>query len=257
MLDMAPGENMIRALHQDLRDNKVDCQIVSGVKFSLKEHRRKKHTGQRDILLISLADQNIEAQAEIQAIFDVHRSQSVTFPIKEKSKHLMVRFQGHIFNFGYFPTRWFSKFRVLPSKLPSKATIESTVPLAPKECLKLARYIENIRAGKRRTIGPFDNEGYQYTRGTLTDNRPKKRGHNCTSWVATAPIGEQNEALMELLGADRSQLVGTNPGWWAAWALSSAERDISAIYWDHQPLDQMIKTRIEDDGYFHWDFKRM
>ena len=248
---------MIEALHGDLQKISVDCRILKGVKFSLKEKKRPKHTGERDILFVSLLNVSAETQARIQSTFDHHRAQWMTFPIKEKSKHLMVRFQQSIFNFGYWPLPWFSKFRVLPSKLPSRATIETTIAMNPAEIEKMSSYIDNIKRRKRRTIGRFDNEGYQQTHGALQDNRTTKRGHNCTSWVATAPIGPDGEGFMELLGADRSFNIGTNPGWWTAWLLSMASRDVSAIYWDHRPLEEMIATRIPEDSYFRWDFKRL
>ena len=61
---------------------------------------------------------------------------------------------------------------------------------------------------------------------------------------------------MELLGAERDFNIGTNPGWWSAWALSKASRDISVIYWGYKPLGKILADRIGSDKYFHWDFRR-
>ena len=207
---------MIQALYENLQKINVDCQIVENVKFSLKEKKRAKHTGFRNVLVVSLSNLEASTEMRLHEVFHRHRLNCVSFPIKEKSKHLMVRFKKNIFNFGYFPTPWFSKFRVWPSKLPRQDTIETLVPLDAEEMEKMSSYIANIERRKRRTLGSFDNEGCQQTVGALSDNRTTARGHNCTSWVATAPVGANGEALMELLGAQRELNVGTNPGWWSA-----------------------------------------
>ena len=243
-------------LKHDLNALGAQTHLIEDVKFSLKEKRRKKHTGERNVLMISLFGLGEDQKHQTLEAFDRHRQSWLSFPIKERSKHLMIRFQNHIYNFGYWPIPWVSQFRVWPSRLPQRATIETLTYLTEKESKNLEQYILNIRKRKRTVLGPFHNDGFQETKNTLADNRTLKRGHNCTSWIATAPISENNQAFMEDLGATRDFYIGTNPGWWSAWLLSQSQRDTVAIYWDIIPIDQMLK-RIDKDGYFEWNFKRM
>ncbi|MEM7645282.1 MAG: hypothetical protein AAF203_00100 [Pseudomonadota bacterium] len=246
----------LESLKKDMENQGAAADLVNNVKFSLKEKRRRKHTGERDLLFVSLHGLTDDQKDKVLRSFDKHRHNWISFPIKERSKHLMVRFRNNIYNFGYWPIPWFSQFRVWPSRLPQRATIETVTYLENQEKDRLKNYIENIRRHKRKTIGKFHNDGYQKTNNTLVNNRTEKRGHNCTSWIATAPISEESKSFMEELGADRSFNIGTNPGWWSAWLLSQSERSTFAIYWDTQPLEKM-KKRIGEEGYFEWDFRRM
>jgi len=248
---------VIHTFYRDLQALNVRCQVVKDVKFSLKGKKRSKNTGLRNVLFVSTYKTSPQTLKKVTPIFHSHQAQYISFPIKERSKHLLIRFQENIFNFGYFPVPWFSKFRILASRLPQRATLETIVPLQPSETLKMSSYIENIKASKRRTLGGFNNDGFQYTKGNLNDNRTQKKGHNCTSWLATAPIGPKNEALLELLGTTREYNIGTNPGWWSAWNLSRAKRDIQAIYWDVISLDKMLNSRLDHEQFFKWDFKRL
>lgn len=234
----------------------INAVVFDDIKFSLKEKRRKRYTKERPLIMVSLYEVSDDDKEKLKTIFDEYRSSMISFPIKERSKHLMVHFQDNIINFGYWPIPYFSKFRVWPSKLPSRATIEPVVPMLEAERKKLRVYIDNIIKKKTKVIGHFHNEGYQETKNTLEDNRAFKRGHNCSSWIATAPISENGQAFLEELGTKRKHLYGTNPGWWSAWLLSSANRNVAALYWDLIPLDEM-KNRIDKDRFFTWDFKRM
>lgn len=246
----------LEKFQESLTEIGITYRLVSNLKFSLKERRRKRYTKERPVLFISLKDVDPEKISLLKKSYDDLHQGFVSFPIKERSKHLMVRYADQIYNFGYWPIPWVSQFRVWPSRMPQRATIETMVPTLTDEQKKLIQYINNIKKNKRRVLGGFHNEGFQQTNNTLVNNRAFKQGHNCSSWISTAPISKDNKAFLEELGGTREHLIGTNPGWWSAWLLSQAKRDIFAIYWDTLLIDEMLE-RIDQENFLIWDFKRM
>ncbi len=94
----------------------------------------------------------------------------------------------------------------------------------------------------------------------MHNNRPLtlKSGHNCSSWIATAPLGENREALLELLGTNRHCEIGTNPGWWTNWlaAAASPERVPFVILWTNEPIATVLARDLHPERGLTWDFNR-
>jgi hypothetical protein len=100
-------------------------------------------------------------------------------------------------------------------------------------------------------------DGFQFTKGFIDDNRTFSNGHNCSSWIATAPIGEREEPLLEVLGGERELEIGTNPGWWTNWLAATASQDRVPflMHWTNLPLHE-AKKNIVSGTRFQWDFRR-
>jgi len=179
-------------------------------------------------------------------------AQTVSFPLKERASHLMTRIDSRVFNFGRAVVNWLPRFRRKSFALPRSRVLEVVVALEANEDSRLHQYLANVLANRRRTIGKFRMEGHQYTVGKIDQNRTLRSGHNCSSWIATAPLGPQDQPLLELLGGRRKLEVGTNPGWWTSWLASCApeERIPLVILWTPAPLEEELARE------FTWDYNR-
>jgi hypothetical protein len=181
----------------------------------------------------------------------------VSFPLKERAKHLMTRIDSRIFNFGRAVVNWIPRFRVREFAVPKSRSLEVILRLEQSESERLQLYLKNILRNRRATIGGFTMEGHQFTASKLDRNVTLKGGHNCSSWIATAPLGKSDEALLELLGGDRALEIGTNPGWWTNWlaATAPAERIPFVLYWTPLPLGRAVAELVPGRN-FEWDFNR-
>lgn len=184
-------------------------------------------------------------------------SSFISFPLKERAKHLITRIDGNLYNFGRAVVDWLPRFRVKKYSAPRERTLEVMLRLEPGEIEKLRLYLQNIRQNRARTIGGFSMAGQQLTTGKLAQNLPLSGGHNCSSWIATAPVGAGGEPLLEILGGSRELEVGTNPGWWASWlsAAGSMERIPFLLHWTPQPLAKALAEIIPGERFL-WDFNR-
>lgn len=245
-------------LIHSLQNLGVDHAIIPRVKFRLKESKDKK-CGFKDVLLISLKGMS---EGELEQLREEYLAlverESISFPLPERSKHLITRIGRKTYNYGFPLIPQFPKFRTRDWKIPSKKRLEAHLILSKKEKSHLETYLANILKRRRKTIGGFKWTGLQFTNGKLENNRTIKHGHNCTSWISTAPIGEDGEPLLELMGTERSNEIGTNPGWWNSWILSNSPegRIPFVIYWDHAPLEK-LKEKILSGELMPWDFRRM
>jgi len=230
---------------------------VEDVRFRLRVGPEKKRAGRR-LLVVSTHELGPAEESALRARYlAAFGENSVSFPLKERGKHLMTRIDARIFNYGRAFVNWIPQFRTKAYRLPKARTLEVMLRLHPEEFARLQTYLANIKRRRARTIGPFTMEGHQHTRGKLDDNRTVKGGHNCSSWIAFSPIGDEFLSLLETLGGSREHEVATNPGWWTSWLAAAAppERIPFVIHWTPEPLREAL-AKIETGKNFNWDFNR-
>lgn len=235
--------------------------LVPDVKFKLNIRGEKRKTG-RNLLVVSThgLDANLFAAVRRAYLADLGQGH-ISFPVKERSEHLYTRVGEHVYNFGHwgrFLGHWFAHYRRRRLRITKRRALEVVLRLEPIEEARLGEYIGHIRRRRRKVLGHFDQQGTQLTRGELHCNLPLAGGHNCSSWIATAPIGENREALLELLGGDRALEIGTNPGWFTNWlaATAPAERIPFVILWTPLPLEHALRTQAFPERRLEWDFHR-
>jgi hypothetical protein len=230
---------------------------VEDVRFRLNVKGTKIKTG-RKLLVISTYgfDESKRLEYRDRYLQNFERGW-ISFPLKERASHLMTRIDRRVFNFGRFVVNWIPRFRTKKYGIPKSRALEVMLKIETQEENKLHVYLNNILKNRSKTIGKFRMEGSQFSKGLLNDNRTLQGGHNCSSWIATAPLGEKNETLLEILGGDRSFEIGTNPGWWISWLAATApqERVPFVIHWTNLPLSEALKG-IESGANFSWDFRR-
>jgi hypothetical protein len=227
------------------------------VVFRLRVRGEKIRTA-RNLLVVSTHGLSSAELAALRESYLAHfRSGFVSFPLKERASHLMTRIDERVFNFGRFVINWLPQFRIKKYAVPRGRALEMMVRLSPEENDRLQAYLGNILENRARTIGKFKMDGHQFTTGAIAHNVTLRGGHNCSSWIATAPIGPSDEALMELLGAERTEEIGTNPGWWTNWLAVAAppERLPFVIHWTPKPLAEALRE-IAPGENFTWDFNR-
>lgn len=233
-----------------------NAAVVEDVRFRLRV-REEKRRGARKLLVISTANLTEKEKESLKEAYFLDQKNHISFPMKERGKHLKVRIEGNVYNFGRFVINLIPRFRTRKLRIPSSKTLEVVLSLKDSENEKLGIYLNNIKRNRRKTIGAFHMDGHQFTNGKIDNNLAHKNGHNCSSWIGTAPIGETNEPLMEILGGDRSLEVSTNPGWWTNWLAATApeERVPYIIYWTQEPLEVAIRE-VQSGKNLEWDFYR-
>jgi hypothetical protein len=135
--------------------------------------------------------------------------------------------------------------------------------LSPEESRNLDTYIENAKARTSDTVGgavaPGDPEGLApggfsrgvrsgQTVGRLDDNRPvdpEREVHNCATWLNTAPVGPNGEALCSLMGASFDPAFARPRNWYDHLA-SDAPRDRvpAVIHWTQDTVEQAAKKLL-------------
>jgi hypothetical protein len=236
-------------------------RLVPDVKFRMNVRGTKVKTARRLVVVSTHGlDAKLFARVRDAYLSDLGRGY-VSFPIRERSEHLYTRLGEHIYNFGHwgrFFGRWLAHFRKRKFRVPRRRALEVVLRLEEREMERLELYVRNILRGRRKVLGHFDQEGTQATRSLPSNNLPLSGGHNCSSWIATAPLGENNEPLLELLGGDRALNIGTNPGWFTNWlaATAPAERLPFVILWTSLPIDEALGTEVFPERNLPWDFYR-
>lgn len=230
---------------------------VDDVRFRLTVRGEKVKTGRRMLVISTHGLGAVERELLRARYLETFGRGYVSFPLKERAKHLMTRIDERVFNNGRAVVNWIPRFRTRSYAIPRSRALEVMIALSPAEEANLQTYLANIKRHRMRTIGRFTMEGHQYTTAKLDHNVTLEGGHNCSSWIALAPIGAGGEALMELLGGDRALEVGTNPGWWTNWlaATAPAARIPQVLHWTPLPLSEALAT-IPSGKNFAWDFNR-
>lgn len=234
-----------------------NVQVVHDLKFDYTGPRHGP-APQRDVVMISSDGlDEIEFQALVQDYVHAFGRGTVSFPLSEGAGHLYTRFGSGVVDFihelghrGYQAER-------------GTARLEAVIVLSAQEELKLARYVDNATANPGDVLGRFGYNGVAdgATRKKLTDNRAIRAddgvGHNCTSWLATAPVGEKGAPLLSLVGAKIKDEVHTNPGWWSSYLMGAAptERVPFGIFWiGETPIAAKIAELRAARGKVTWEF---
>lgn len=243
------------------------ARLVEGVPFK-KKLESSKNTSLRPVLALSFHGLGRAEKKQFLADYRaLMTGPFVSFYLWERTTHLLLQNDGKFFDFGFwvipimghdFKTKLY-RFRRREIKLPNSRRLEPVVAVTAAEKSNIATYIANLfRLGYQRMLGRYFDPGSQASVGKLEDNRGNP-GHNCTSWITTAPIGENGECFIELLGTTRGHQIGTNPGWWAHWMLyfASAERVPLVIYWSPDPLPDILASQVVAGQPISWDFNKM
>jgi hypothetical protein len=232
--------------------------VVPNVYFRQRVRDTKVKQG-RELLVISLKDLTTQERQRLLDTYNRGLANTISFPLKQKATHLKVRYGGSLFSFFcYSLLSFLPRFREQKFEIPNKTSLEVVLNISETESQSLLQYIGNISQNPRRLLGWFSMKGTQHTRGKINDNRPLKGCHNCTSWIATAPIGDNSQPLLEILGGDQNLLVGTNPGWWTNWlaATAPAERLPFIIFWSEKSIEQTLREDVHTGKNLDWDFNK-
>lgn len=277
--DLRQNINSIWNRMLDLKDRMGDRATILRIKASFSDQVdgvQKVFTGTRDALIISTKDMPFkEVRALTESVEELKGPDVVSFPLQMGGGHLHAAFRGTDYDvirtFNSRPYALpapqnesvFSQIDILNrvgavQHLPRKfkSSIETLIPLTSLEAANLARYIKNIQNDMQATIGSFDFRGGTKSTGRLDSNLCLTAGHNCTSWIALAPIGANGESLMKLVNLDPETQWGTNPGYLTAALLAEAtpERQPLVIIYTTETIEGFQQKNIGADGILDWDY---
>ncbi|GAB4010939.1 MAG: hypothetical protein Fur0010_04460 [Bdellovibrio sp.] len=231
----------------------LNVKVIEEVTFELESKKAKK-----SLLVISLNNLSEEVKQKLlKDYYEYFSYDTVSFPLGESGGHLYSRV-------GKKTLDYIGSVTPNDYRFPSSERLESFLFLTPEEHLNLRTYIDNGIKDSNELLGDFDYDGSGQlaTNATLTNNRLRTndsyRGHNCTSWICTAPIGQKKKTMYELAGATKRNDVHTNPGWWSNWltAVTGQERSPFAVYMTNEPLKDALSQRLNTKKVFNWDFDR-
>lgn len=179
---------------------------------------------------------------------------TISFPLGPQGGHLYNRVGDKLVDL------WTS-VNVRPYAHYEQKILEPVVALSPAEELRLRFHVEMLLQNRYATVGGPSHAGSTSARtnGKLRDNRPQGgtgEAHNCTSWICTAPVGDDGSSLASIVGATPANEVHTNPGWWT-WYLTGAakaERVPVVVYWTDEPLETALQT-VRTNVPLLWNFR--
>lgn len=236
--------------------------------------------GRRDVFVVSFKGMSdAEKTAFLKDYHAAVSENTISFPLSSGAGHLYTRIGDKTFDF-YFG----SNVSMKSYPLPSSKRLETFLELEPDEFARMRIYVENGVEDGPRTLGESGYDGVtDASVGMLNDNRPghvtpppqnrfqrvinrvlnreqttyvpNGQSHNCTSWLCTAPIGDNGEAIHDLANAPRSYNIHTNPGWWTMWLVNHGPREKMpfAFFFTDEGLEEATQ-RINQTGHFEWDF---
>ncbi len=214
----------------------------------------------RDVYVVSFSGMSAdEKESFLKDYFEAVSLNTVSFPLGERPGHLYTRFGNKTYDLIQRITE--NEYR-----LPNSGRMEAFMELEPDEFMRMRSYIQNSRDNKNEMLGDFGYAGVDGpTVGKIDDNRPGElvegtlinsgEGHNCTSWLCTAPVGDSGQAIHDLAGAPRSHRVHTNPGWWSMWLINYGKRERVpfVVYFTENSMDSVTQT-INSNGLKGWSF---
>lgn len=206
----------------------------------------KRFVGNRNLLVISLHDMRFDDRDSLKAkLLEAVSGESISHPLGSGAGHLYSRVGKEVYD--YFPT-----YRKSDYSTSYGDRLEPVVLLKSQELAKLKTYVTNMYKLRDQALGPGNYDGTTSSVGKLDDNRPLCGiGHNCTSWMTTAPIGENGERYFQLLGGDFAKdQYAVNPGWLLLYLATEADpqRVPYMIYFTQQPVDSIKIDTLE------WNF---
>lgn len=244
-----------------------NLKLVEDVPFKKKPESSMRQSKNRKVLVISsFGLTRAEKRSLLKNYRDLVTDDLVSFSVWERTTHLFFQNNGSFFDFGFWVipywygkhiTTKFYRFRQRAIRFPSSRRLEPLILVNPTEKMNVGIYLKNLAKDYKRVLGNYFDPGCQETNARLEDNRAKL-GHNCTSWITTAPIGANQECLIELLGSNRAHEIGTNPGWWLHWILYSApeERIPLVLYWSPDSLEAISEAQVKTGIPIQWDFNK-
>ncbi len=228
-----------------------NAKLVDDVVFKL-EAGGSTYEGRRQVLVVSTKGMSEAAQARLlRDYLAAFGRGTVSFPLTRSAGHLHTRL-------GTKDLGFINEVDIEAYRLGGSERLEPIVELTPQEEARLRTYVEQAFRRPTRVLGDFgyDGAGSGQTRGRLDDNRPLRgEQHNCTSWMATAPVGPRGEPLFELVGSRSGWNIHTNPGWWSNFLMVSSpvERVPMAVFWTQQSLAEASHA-VRPGRHFEWDF---
>lgn len=232
-------------------------RVVDHVGFEFKAEGATDGTlSRRRVLVISTKGLDETAKAAmIRDYTDAFSRGTVSFPVAEAGGHLYTRIGNQVADWAYH-------FNLNPYRgVRYGRRMEPFLALSPQEELRLRFYVEQASKDPSGVIGSFEMAGVASgrTKGELRDNRPQatRKGHNCTSWMCTAVIGDGDQRLLELAGASVRNEVHTNPGWWLHWLSGGAEAQripFVAIWDDEHALMDLLGNIQAGETFKNWEF---
>lgn len=225
----------IPSLYQFMQRHSESSELVWSQKF------------QKFVLLISLSGKNPEEIRVIEAdyVSDITKG-TLSFLAKERSTHLYVRYQDKVLDFF---DHFHNPFRIADYKVPQKERLEPNILLTPFEKKQLLQYLLNIERDAFSTLGPFRYGGGTQSEGRIDQNRCQP-GHNCVSWISTAPIGPHSEKLFEVMGILKQELVLTSPSEWIKAVIQSDLTEF-LTFWTYERIEAG-KDFVSQDDFSRW-----
>lgn len=154
------------------------------------------------------------------------------------SGHLYTRMGNKVYD-------WQTQLRRADFSQGRNDSLETFFILRPSEQFRLRRFLDNVMKNSEETVGEFEMDGpvLQSPIRTTGWNVPFSGGHNCTSYICTAPIGVGMTTLSGMAGAAPGLNVSRNPKRWIYWLNIWASRSrspMSAIFSDN-PLSSILE----------------
>ena len=231
-------------------------ELVRDVKFEVsatpyEKSRAKKFAGSRDVLIVSVSEMGKRKRKQFKnELLEVLDKSTISFPLSTGFHHLYSRVDGHVYDH-------LSGVEKNNYELPEYSDrFEPIMLLSKSEKEKLVKYVKNANEKYDQVIGDFEYDGAEKSIGLVTNNKGICGAHNCTSWMAYAPVGANRLRLLEAAGGDlKKDKVGQNPGWWALFLSTKAERERAplVIYWTSQTVKEM-KEKIKSGEVFDMSF---
>lgn len=223
---------------------------VKNVKLKVDMMDSGSATRDQDIIVISFKDLNQTKQTELMEDYlSSIAENSLSFPLGRGAGHLYTRV-------GKKTLDNLRGVNVNDYRLPSwDDRLETVIALNEKEFENLRWYTEHASTNSNKTVGKWDYDGTQETIGKINDNQcAVGKGHNCTSWMGYAPIGENGEPLKEMIGAYGWD-IARNPGWMTAYihAYTPKSRFPFAIFMSNKSMSE-IDDILESGKDFQWDY---
>ena len=204
----------------------------------------------QDMIVISFKDLSEAKQTELMEDYlSSIAENTLSFPLGRGAGHLYTRV-------GKKTLDNLAGVHVKDYRLPSyEDRLETVISLNEKEMDNLRWYTEHASTNSEKTVGKWDYEGTQETVGKLNDNQcAVGKGHNCTSWMGYAPLGENGEPLKEMIGAFGWD-IARNPGWMTAYihAYTPKSRFPFAVFMSNKSMTE-IDSILESGKEFQWDY---
>lgn len=243
-----------RAKHQ------ASTRVIDNVNFAYKNSENITRKSQKhQVLLISgVGLSEAEKTQLLKDYYETFSHNTISFPTRSNFRHLMFRMGDQIVDYDLGRNILAKEFR-----MPDSDNLETFFSLSDREFQNIRTYIKNAQDNPNEVIGNFNLNGANsgVTNRQLTNNQPLTagEGHNCTSVLCTAPIGEAGEDFIDLAGSNRAIDIHTNAGWWTSWLNGGApvERVPLVVYWigANKNIDE-IAAKVATDAEFDWIYGR-